>query len=455
MKIFGTDGIRGVANQGHVTPFSMQRLGLAIARVAQRGDHRHQVVIGKDTRLSGYMIENSLSSGIVAGGADVVGVGPVPTPAVGMLTRSLRADLGIMITASHNPFHDNGIKIFGPDGFKIPDQTEALIEELYQASGDELLAPPSLLGQVTYITDARARYIEAAKRTFPANLALDGIKIAVDAANGAGYRTLPEALWELGAEVETIGTSPDGHNINLKCGSTAPEAVQKLVLEKGCDIGIAIDGDGDRAILVDELGTIVNGDQILACIAKHMQKQDLLRGNAVVATIMSNVGFENFLRSIGLDLIRTKVGDRFVLAEMRSSGINLGGEQSGHIVLSDHTTTGDGLVASLQVLAAMVSTNRRASEILNPFEAVPQHLINVKFDSKSDPLASPAVQAVVKQFEQSLGQTGRVVIRKSGTEPLIRVMVEAEQDTTARRVAEEISEAVRIAAGTVNSAFAA
>jgi phosphoglucosamine mutase len=442
-KVFGTDGIRGTANEYPVTPDVMLRLGMAVSRVARRGNHRHQVLIGKDTRLSGYMIEQALTSGLVAGGMDVVAVGPVPTPAVGVLTSSLRADMGIMITASHNPFTDNGVKLFGPDGFKLPDQVEREVEVLLQAPLSELLAKGGEIGQLKHLDDARARYIEAAKRSFPRDLSLSGMKIAIDAANGAGYRTLPWALWELGADLVKLGVSPDGENINRDCGSLHPEALAKAVVEQGCDIGVALDGDGDRITLVDETGRIVDGDQILATLAMELRRNESLRGGGVVATIMSNLSLERFLDSEGLDLIRTKVGDRYVVARMRAEGFNLGGEQSGHIVLTDHATTGDGLVAALQVLAYMVRSGKRASQCLSLFEPYPQHMVNVRLSAPGDPLEHPRVREAIADTEASLGKTGRLVIRKSGTEPLVRVMVEASDAGVARQSAEDLASVVR------------
>ncbi len=441
-KVFGTDGVRGVANAGVVTPDTMMKLGLAASRIARRGDHRHQVVIGKDTRLSGYMIEGALTAGLLAGGVDVMLVGPVPTPAVGMLTGALRADLGIMITASHNPYLDNGVKVFGPDGYKLSDVAEREIEDMLDLPMSDLLVEGAELGQTTHLGDARARYMESAKRTFPRELTLDGVKIVVDGANGSGYRTLPDALWELGADVEGIGVSPNGTNINHNCGSLYPQGLVERVLADGADIGIALDGDADRVMLVDEKGRIVDGDQILACIAMEMKRAEALRGGGVVATIMSNLGLENFLDSEGLDLIRAKVGDRYVVAQMRAGGYNLGGEQSGHIVLRDHATTGDGLVAALQVLAAMVRGGRKASEVLSLFHPFPQHMVNVRLGA-ADPMETAAVKAAIAETEAMLGKTGRLVIRKSGTEPLVRVMVEAQDETVAVSSATQLADVVR------------
>ena len=440
-KFFGTDGVRGTANAGNITPEKMLKLGLAVARVGQRGEHRHQVVIGKDTRLSGYMIENALTSGLVAGGMDVAMVGPVPTPAVGMLTVSLRADMGIMITASHNPFTDNGVKLFGPDGFKLSDKDEREIERLLDLPMADLLAASSHIGRATTFDDARARYVEAAKRTFPRELSLDGLKIGIDAANGSGYKTLPAALWELGAEIVTMGVSPNGENINLDCGSMHPERLGKLVVEESCDIGIALDGDADRLIVVDETGRVIDGDQILGLIALELKQAGQLKGGGVVATVMSNLGLEQMLESEGLELARTKVGDRYVVARMRAEGYNLGGEQSGHIVLSDHATTGDGLVAALQVLAAMVRREEKASACLSMFDAAPQRLINVRYGA-TDPLESDTVKAAIADVEARLGKDGRLVIRKSGTEPLIRVMVEALDEGVANSEAETLASLV-------------
>lgn len=441
-RVFGTDGIRGVANNGVVNPQIMLRLGLAVSRIARRGQHRHQVVVGKDTRLSGYMIETALTSGLVAGGVDVLGVGPLPTPALGQLTTSLRADMGIMITASHNPFTDNGVKIFGPDGYKLSDAIEREIEMLLEAPMEELLVHGTEIGQVRHLEDARARYIEAAKRTFPRDLSLDGLTIAIDGANGAGYRTLPMAMWELGATVHSIGVSPDGENINNGCGSLHPEGLVRLVRDTGADIGIALDGDADRVLIVDEKGRTADGDRILACIATEMVQAETLRGDAVVATIMSNYGLERFLKDRALQLKRTAVGDRFVVEAMRENGYNLGGEQSGHIVLTDHATTGDGLVASLQVLASMVRQQRRASDVLNLFESMPQHMVNVRIGAQN-PLELPRVKAAAAETEARLAGHGRLVLRKSGTEPLVRVMVEADSEALARQATDALADVIR------------
>jgi phosphoglucosamine mutase len=441
-KFFGTDGIRGRTNQDPMTAEMAQRVGQAAGAHFQRGDHRHRVVIGKDTRLSGYMMETALISGFTSVGMDVVMVGPVPTPAVAMLTRSMRADLGVMISASHNPYTDNGIKLFGPDGYKLSDQDEAAIERQLEKS--PLLVDASAIGRARKIEDARGRYIHFAKSTFPEELRLDGMKIVVDCANGAAYQVAPSALWELGADVVTIGVSPNGTNINDGCGSTAPAALQARVVEEGAHIGIALDGDADRLIVVDEKGRIVDGDQLMAVIALSWAQRGMLEGDAVVATVMSNLGLERYLQSNGLDLIRTQVGDRYVLEAMRGGGYNVGGEQSGHIILSDYATTGDGLVAALQILACLVEDGRPASEVLHVFEPLPQLLKNVRFGGGA-PLEADSVRTVIASAEARLQGTGRLVIRKSGTEPLIRVMAEGEDQGLVEEVVDSICEAVKAA----------
>lgn len=444
-RYFGTDGIRGLTNKAPMTAEMAMKVGMAAGVKFLRGAHKHRVVIGKDTRLSGYMMETALTAGFTSVGMDVVLVGPMPTPAVAMLTRSMRADLGVMISASHNAFHDNGIKLFGPDGYKLSDDDELEIESLLDQDLNARLATPRDIGRARKIEDARGRYIHFAKSTFPDRLRLDGLKIVVDCANGAAYNVAPTALWELGADVEAIGVSPNGFNINDKVGSTHPQALAAKVLETGAHMGLALDGDADRLIIVDEKGQIVDGDQLMALIARSWQGQDCLRGGALVATVMSNLGLERFVEGLGLRLHRTKVGDRYVLEAMRALGCNVGGEQSGHIILSDYGTTGDGLVAALQILAAVVSEGRAVSEVTRLFQPLPQLLKNVRFDG-GQPLDDPAVQAVIADVEKRLGNSGRVVIRKSGTEPLIRVMAEAEDEATVTEVVEEICAAVQKAA---------
>ena len=441
-KFFGTDGIRGRTNQHPMTAEMAQRVGQAAGAHFQRGDHRHRVVIGKDTRLSGYMMETALISGFASVGMDVVMVGPVPTPAVALLTRSMRADLGVMISASHNPYADNGIKLFGPDGYKLSDADEAAIEALLV--GEPSLVEPSAIGRARKIEDARGRYIHFAKSTFPEELRLDGLKIVVDCANGAAYQVAPSALWELGADVVTMGVSPNGTNINDGCGSTAPAALQARVVEEGAALGIALDGDADRVIVVDEKGSIVDGDQLMAVIALSWARRGMLEGDGIVATVMSNLGLERYLQSNGLELVRTKVGDRYVLEAMRERGFNVGGEQSGHIILSDYATTGDGLVAALQVLACLVETGRPASEVLHVFDPLPQLLKNVRFGGGA-PLEDAAVKAAIAAGEARLEGSGRLVIRKSGTEPLIRVMAEGEDEALVGEVVDSICEAVEAA----------
>lgn len=442
---FGTDGIRGRANAFPMTPEVALQLGKAAGAYFRRGSHRHTVVVGKDTRLSGYMIEYALIAGFTSAGMDVRTVGPAPTPAIGMLTRALRADLGVMITASHNPYTDNGIKLFGPDGFKLADEAELEIEALMEDSSNGLAADPSQIGQVAVYADAKGRYVEAAKAAFPRQLDLDGIKVVLDCANGAAYRVAPQALIELGAGVETIGVSPNGENINLDCGSTAPETMARRVVETGADIGIALDGDGDRLIVCDETGRTIDGDQILARIAVDMKEQGTLRGGGVVATIMSNLGLERRLRSEGIDLERTAVGDRYVVERLRANGYNLGGEQSGHIVMTDYATTGDGLIASLQILSAMARTGQQASALLSMFDPVPQVTRNIRFAGAS-PLDTQEVRDAHRDAERRLNGSGRLVLRKSGTEPLIRVMIEGDDHAHIAAVAEDLVRAIESSA---------
>jgi phosphoglucosamine mutase len=443
-KFFGTDGIRGRTNQMPMTAAMAQRIGQAAGAHFLRGDHRHRVVIGKDTRLSGYMMESALVSGFTSVGMDVVMVGPMPTPAVAMLARSMRADLGVMISASHNPYLDNGIKLFGPDGFKLTDKDETAIEALLE--GEPTLAPAPEIGRARRIEDARGRYIHAAKLTFPEHLRLDGLKVVVDCANGAAYQVAPAALWELGAEVVAIGVSPNGLNINDGCGSTDTRLLQATVVESGADIGIALDGDADRLIVVDETGRVVDGDQLMALITSSWQRRGTLRGRGLVATVMSNLGLERYIEGLGLKLERTTVGDRYVLETMRAKGFNVGGEQSGHIILTEYATTGDGLVAALQVLAELVVSDKRASELLHLFDPLPQLLKNVRFEGAAKPLDAAPVQAAIAEGEARLSGTGRLLIRKSGTEPLIRVMAEGEDEKLVAEVVDHICEAVKAAA---------
>ncbi|MGZ8361674.1 MAG: phosphoglucosamine mutase, partial [Allosphingosinicella sp.] len=424
-KFFGTDGIRGRTNKMPMTAEMALRIGQAAGAHFLRGSHRHRVVIGKDTRLSGYMMETALIAGFTSVGMDVVMVGPVPTPAVALLTHSMRADLGVMISASHNKYVDNGIKLFGPDGFKLSDEDETAIEaRLEQAPR---LVPAEEIGRARKIEDARGRYIHAAKLTFPPQLTLCGLQVVIDCANGAAYQVAPSALWELGAEVEAIGVSPNGFNINEECGSTDTAALRRKVVESGADLGIALDGDADRVIVVDEKGNEVDGDQLMALIGSSWARSGRLTGGGIVSTVMSNLGLERFLEGQGLVLERTKVGDRYVLETMRARGYNVGGEQSGHIILTDYARTGDGLVAALQVLACLVECGRPASELLRLFEPLPQLLKNVRFDGGT-PLRHPDVKAAIADGEARLAGRGRLVIRKSGTEPLIRVMAEGEDE---------------------------
>ena len=423
-KFFGTDGIRGRTNTGFMTAAMAMAVGQAAGEHFLRGTHKHRVVIGKDTRLSGYMMENALVAGFTSVGMDVVLVGPMPTPAVAMLTRSMRADLGVMISASHNPFQDNGIKLFGPDGFKLSDEDELRIEALLEAASPKLAAPEAI-GRARRIDDASGRYIHAVKQSLPDQVRLDGLKIVVDCANGAAYRVAPSAFWELGAEVVAVGVTPNGLNINDRVGSTYVETLQERVVASRADIGIALDGDADRLIVVDEKGRVVDGDQIMALIGASWARQGRLRGGGVVATIMSNLGLERYLNAQGLELIRTKVGDRYVLGAMRAGGYNVGGEQSGHMILLDHATTGDGTVAAFQVLAELMREGKPASQLLHLFDPVPQLLKNVRF-SGGKPLEHERVQAVIAEADAELLGHGRLVIRPSGTEPVIRVMAEGD-----------------------------
>ncbi|MFT8345479.1 phosphoglucosamine mutase [Gluconobacter oxydans] len=442
-SLFGTDGIRGTANTAPMTVEIAQRLGQAAGLYFMRSQNRrHSVVLGKDTRLSGYMLECALVAGFLSAGMDVILVGPLPTPAIAMLTRSLRADLGVMVSASHNPFTDNGIKLFGPDGFKLSDEVEGEIEDLMSQDLSARLASPAQIGRASRLTDAAGRYIENAKASFPRGLRLDGLKIVIDCANGSAYRVAPTALWELGAEVIKIGCSPDGLNINDGVGSTHPETLCAAVREHGADFGIALDGDADRVLIADENGNLVDGDQIIGLIAAFWKQHDRLRGNTVVTTVMSNMGLEKALAENGLELLRTAVGDRYVVERMREIGANLGGEQSGHMVLSDYATTGDGLIAALQVLAVSVETKRPASEICRFFTPYPQLLNNVRYSGTS-PMSSPDLAAAKAWADERLAGSGRLVLRASGTEPLIRVMAEAQDEALVHEVVDHVCDVIR------------
>jgi phosphoglucosamine mutase len=436
-RYFGTDGIRGQSNVFPMTPDLAMRVGVAAGTIFRNGGHRHRVVIGKDTRLSGYMLEYAMVAGFTAAGVDAFILGPIPTPAVAMLTRSLRADVGVMISASHNPYQDNGIKLFGPDGYKLSDEIEAKIERLLDQELSPQLAKCDDIGRAKRIDGVHDRYIEYAKRTLPRDVTLSGLRVAIDCANGAAYKVAPAALWELGAEVVTIGDTPNGTNINLDCGSTHPETLAAKVHEVRADIGIALDGDADRVIIVDEKGNVVDGDQLMALIGETWAADGLLRGKGIVATVMSNLGLERYLSSKDLQLARTKVGDRYVVEHMRKNGFNVGGEQSGHIVLSDFGTTGDGLVAALQVLACVKRTGRTVSEVCRKFEPVPQILKNVRFAGGA-PLENKIIKEAIASAEQELVKKGRLVIRPSGTEPLIRVMAEGDDRSQIERIVDEL-----------------
>ncbi|HWD28256.1 MAG TPA: phosphoglucosamine mutase [Rhizomicrobium sp.] len=443
-KYFGTDGIRGRANSGAMTPAIAMRAGMAAGRIFTRGEHRHRVVIGKDTRLSGYMIESALVAGFTAVGMDVFLFGPLPTPAVAMLTRSLRADMGVMITASHNQYQDNGIKFFGPDGRKLSDEHEAAIEALMDGGLEQGLATSPKLGRAKRIDDSQARYIEFAKRTFPSDLTLEGLRIVIDCANGAAYKVAPEVLWELGAEVIPIGVSPDGFNINSDCGSTVPEAMAAKVKEMRANFGIALDGDADRVVMCDERGRTIDGDQVLALLAKSWSARGRLKGNGVVGTVMSNAGLERYLKSLNLNLARAAVGDRYVIEQMTKGGYNVGGEQSGHVVLSDISPTGDGLIAALQILAVLAAEGKPASQAAHLFDPLPQVLESVRFQSqKGSPLANDRVAASIKAGEARLNGSGRLLVRKSGTEPVIRVMAEGDDEALVRAVVGDIVSAIQ------------
>ena len=443
-KYFGTDGIRGRAN-GVITPELALKVGQAAGLLFRRGDHRHRVVIGKDTRLSGYMIETAMIAGFTSVCMDVLQLGPMPTPAVAMLTRSMRADLGVMISASHNPFDDNGIKLFGPDGYKLSDEVELEIEELVDQNLTKRLAKSADLGRAKRIDGVHDRYIEFAKRTLPRALSLDGLRVVVDCANGAAYAVAPEALWELGADVISLGVEPDGFNINKDCGSTAPEALCRKVREMRADVGIALDGDADRVVMVDERGHLIDGDQLMAVIAESWKEDGRLARPGLVATVMSNLGLERHLAGVGIELVRTPVGDRYVLEHMRAHGYNLGGEPSGHIILSDYTTTGDGFVAALQVLAVVRKQDRPLSQVCHRFAPLPQVMRNVRYRN-GKPLENANVISVIASAEQRLGRTGRLIIRPSGTEPVIRVMGEGDDKMLVEEVVEGIVEALSQAA---------
>lgn len=444
-KFFGTDGIRGQANKYPMTAEMALKVGMAAGLVFKNGGHRHRVVIGKDTRLSGYMLEYALVAGFTSVGMDVFLLGPMPTPAVAMLTRSLRTDLGVMISASHNPFQDNGIKFFGPDGFKLSDEIEKKIEDLAESDLTSRLAGTRDLGRAKRIDGSQQRYIEFAKRTLPREMSLEGLRVVIDCANGAAYKVAPEALWELGADVITMGVNPDGYNINQDCGSTSTDALSRKVHEVRADIGIALDGDADRVIIVDENGAVVDGDQLMAVVAQSWQASNRLSAQGIVATVMSNLGLERYLQQLGLGLARTRVGDRYVVEHMRANGYNVGGEQSGHIVLSDFATTGDGLIAALQVLACVKDQDRPVSEVCRRFEPVPQILKNVRYKGGT-PLEQALVKSAIEDGEARLGTSGRLVIRASGTEPLIRVMAEGDDADLVKQVVNDIAGVVATAA---------
>ncbi len=443
-RYFGTDGIRGMANRV-ITPELALKVGQAAGLVFRNGEHRHRVLIGKDTRLSGYMIENALVAGFTAVGMDVLLTGPIPTPAIGMLARSMRADLGVMISASHNPYDDNGIKLFGPDGYKLSDQIELEIEALVDSDLSKRFAASEDLGRARRIDGVQDRYIEFAKLTLPRAVSLDGLRVVIDCANGAAYRVAPGALWELGADVVSIGVEPDGFNINKDCGSTDLNAIKHKVREMRADIGIALDGDADRVLIIDERGHLVDGDQLLAVIAESWKEDGRLQRPAIVSTVMSNLGLERHLAASGIGLVRTPVGDRYVLERMRSEGYNVGGEPSGHIILSDFTTTGDGLVAALQLLAVVKRHNKPVSEVCHRFQPLPQVLKNVRYKNGT-PLENAAVLSAIAGAEQKLGQSGRLIVRRSGTEPVIRIMGEGDDKTLVEAAVDDVIEALSEAA---------
>jgi phosphoglucosamine mutase len=441
-KLFGTDGIRGQANSAPMTADIALRVGMAAGSLFTKGTHRHRVVIGKDTRLSGYVVESALVAGFTSVGMDVFQLGPTPTPAVAMLTRSLRADLGVMISASHNPYQDNGIKIFGPDGYKLSDDDERQIEGQVLGEMNANLAAPDKMGRAKRLDGVFDRYIEYAKRTLDRNIRLDGLKVVVDCAHGAAYRVAPQSLWELGADVVALGIEPNGFNINKDCGSTAPDALCRKVRQAGADIGIALDGDADRVLIADEHGELIDGDQLLAVIAENWARGGRLAGGGVVATVMSNLGLERFLGGLDLALLRTPVGDRYVVERMRAEGYNLGGEQSGHIVMSDYTTTGDGLVTALQILSVVIASGKPVSEVCKRFTPVPQVLKNVRTQNGVRPLEDSAVQDRIEKNRLRLGNGGRLLIRPSGTEPVIRVMAEGDDEMLVNAVVGDIVEAI-------------
>ena len=448
--LFGTDGIRGIANAEPMTADTALKVAMAAGLVLKRGEHRHLVVIGKDTRLSGYLIEPALTAGFIAMGMDVVLVGPMPTPAIAMLTRSLRADLGVMISASHNPYQDNGIKLFGPDGFKLSDAIETQIESAFDRAASER-ATANQLGRARRLDDAGGRYIEFVKNTFPKGLRLEGLKVVVDCANGAAYKVAPTVLWELGAEVVPMGVAPDGTNINRNCGTLSTQTMQRAVIDSRAHLGLALDGDADRLVVADEKGRLLDGDQLMALIATRWRKSGRLAASGIVSTVMSNLGFERYLAGIGVKVARTQVGDRYVVEEMRRLGCNLGGEQSGHIILGDHSTTGDGLIVALQVLAAIVETGAQASQVCNIFEPVPQLLRNVRVNGGAA-LESKDILAAISAGQSRLGSKGRLLVRKSGTEPLIRIMAEGEDKSLVTSVVEEIAAALAAAGHAEESA---
>lgn len=440
-KMFGTDGVRGKANEFPLTAEHIVKLATAVGHYFAKDAQNHRVVIGKDTRISSYMVEHALTAGFTSAGMDVFVMGPMPTPAVGRLTHSMRADLGVMISASHNPYHDNGIKFFGPDGFKLSDQVEEEIEAILESGNYK--PHPERIGRVTALHDAQWRYVEFAKTTLPSQTRLDGLKVVLDCANGAAYKVAPEVLWELGAEVVKVGVDPNGRNINDQCGSTSPELAAETVRATGADVGICLDGDADRIILIDENGKVADGDQLMALIATSWAEQGRLKHNTLVATVMSNLGLERYLNDHGLSLKRTPVGDRYVVEEMRAGGYNLGGEQSGHIVMTDYATTGDGLVAGLQFLHMLKETGVKASTLARRFDPVPQMLKNVRYNPASTPLEDSSVQRTIDLGNQRMGSTGRLLIRKSGTEPLIRVMGESLDPELLESVVNEIAQAVK------------
>jgi phosphoglucosamine mutase len=445
-RLFGTDGVRGIANLEPMTAETALRLAEAAAAFFRRGDHRHRVVIGKDTRLSGYLIEPALTAGFISMGMDVFLVGPMPTPALAMLTRAMRCDLGVVISASHNPFEDNGIKLFGPDGYKLSDEIELEIERRME-NGVPERAPSAKLGRAQRLEDAPGRYIEFVKRSFPVNLRLDGLKIAIDCANGAAYKVAPTVLFELGASVVPLGVAPDGLNINRNCGATATDMLREQSVAHGCNLGIALDGDADRVVMVDEKGDVIDGDQLMALIGSSWHEQGRLRGGGVVATVMSNLGLERFLKAKGLGLARTAVGDRYVLEHMRGKGFNVGGEQSGHIILSDYASTGDGLIAALQVLAVLVAAQKPASAVTRLFAPVPQLLKSVRYDKTNGakPLEHDGVKKAISAAEGKLAASGRLLIRKSGTEPVIRVMAEGDDAAMVKSIVEELCATIQAA----------